>query len=124
MSKIIIHKKMNFPKKTSYDKIKKEEKLVNNQLVFVQCNSFTEVINMSLLLYAAVLLLLLPLFFFKWATRNNNYFAKRAIAHGKPKFLLGTSYELVKKKASLYEYVQNWYNRFPNEKYVLKTKFV
>lgn len=62
------------------------------------------------------LLIIIGFLIYKWATRNYNYFKDRGIAHGKPVFLFGTGKDLLMQKLSLPEYVQKWYNAFPDEK--------
>lgn len=52
----------------------------------------------------------------KWLTQNFSYFQDRGIAHGKPIIFFGTGKDLLMQKLSLPEYVQKWYNEFPNEK--------
>lgn len=62
------------------------------------------------------LLLTAGFLIYKWATQNFNYFKDRGIAHGKPVIFFGTGKDLLMQKLSLPEYVQKWYNAFPDEK--------
>jgi hypothetical protein len=53
---------------------------------------------------------------FKYFTRNHDYFLIRKIPHGVPKLLFGTSYDLIKKKVSIFDHILSWYNKFPGHK--------
>lgn len=53
---------------------------------------------------------------YKWATLNNDYFAKRNIIHLKPYFLVGNTGGLFMKQYRPNEFFQKLYNTFPMEK--------
>ena len=50
--------------------------------------------------------------FYKWATRNEDYFKQRGFAFVKPKFFFGNTAS----KMELHELVTQLYNEFPEEK--------
>lgn len=54
--------------------------------------------------------------FYKWATQNNDYFAKRNLPFQKPKFLLGSTAGFFFGNHSAPEFSQMLYNWFPTEK--------
>lgn len=61
-------------------------------------------------------LIVIGFLLYKWATQNFNYFKDRGIAYGKPTVFFGTGKDLLLGKLSMPEYVQKWYNEFPEEK--------
>ena len=63
-----------------------------------------------------ILLTIVGFLFYEWMTRKYNYFKDNGIPHGKPVFFFGTGKDLLMKKLSLPEYIQKWYNEFPDEK--------
>ena len=61
----------------------------------------------------------IPLFgfmFYKWATQNNRYFARRGVKFQKPHFLLGNTAGFFFKRYDYHEFLTRIYNAFPNEK--------
>lgn len=53
--------------------------------------------------------------FYKWATRNNDYFAKRNLKFRKPYFLIGNNGFMFTKKNTAAGISQMLYNEFPEE---------
>lgn len=70
---------------------------------------------MALILYLAVGALYL---FYKWMTKNYNFFKDRGIAFAKPIFLFGTNSNMLINKKSLPEVINKRYNDFYDEKLV------
>lgn len=66
------------------------------------------------LLFTAVGLIIYS--FYKYVTRNNDYFKKRGIPFIKPKFLIGSSAEFFFKKITLSELMRRLYNSYPSER--------
>lgn len=62
---------------------------------------------------------------YKWATKNNDFFAKQGIPYLKPKFLIGSSGRFSGKQ-SAQDNIIDHYNQFPESKYVqtLISKFI
>lgn len=56
--------------------------------------------------------------FYKWATQNNKYFAKRGVPSLKPALFFGNSADFFTKKVDLIDFVKKLYNDFPDKKYV------
>lgn len=54
--------------------------------------------------------------FYKWATANSEYFAKRNIKHMKPKFLIGDTTQLFMKQYTPAEFLDMIYYQYPKEK--------
>ena len=52
-------------------------------------------------------------FFYKWAIANNKYFKERKVPYLEPHFLIGGSWELMRKKVTLPESILKLYNQFP-----------
>lgn len=59
----------------------------------------------------------LILAFFKWATLNRDYFAKRGIKHFPSKFLIGDTTALYTKRTNGAAFLEMIHHRFPKEKY-------
>lgn len=57
--------------------------------------------------------------FYKWATFNNDYFAKRNIKFCKPRFLIGNVLGLFFKRYIPADFSDMIYYQFPNEKCVI-----
>lgn len=76
----------------------------------------------ALLLLAAILLILYA--FYKWATINNDYFARRNIKYQKPTFLVGNNGGTLLNKYTAAEFVQLIYQSFPKEPYVICLKLL
>lgn len=55
-------------------------------------------------------------FGFKWAIKNNDYFAKRNLPFIKPYFIVGNFGGMSMSKYSLSEFVQIMYNSIPTAK--------
>lgn len=66
-----------------------------------------------LLLIAAISLLAVA--FYKWATLNNDYFAKRNLKYMKPKFLVGNTGGLFFSRYTATEFYQKLYQAFPDD---------
>lgn len=56
--------------------------------------------------------------FYKWATVNNDYFAKRHMKYLEPRFLVGNTLGLLTLQYIPLDFFDSIYYRFPNEKYV------
>lgn len=54
--------------------------------------------------------------FFKWATKNDNYFKERNLAFIKPTFLLGNLGAFAMKQLTAREFSDSLYNAHPNKK--------
>jgi cytochrome P450 family 9 len=54
--------------------------------------------------------------FYKWATSENDYFRKRGIPFNKPLFLVGSRLGLLLKNSTIFEFIDEIYNEFKNEK--------
>lgn len=54
--------------------------------------------------------------FYKHVTRNNSFFAKRGIPYADPKLLFGSTREFFFEKIQLTDYLQQLYDRMPNER--------
>lgn len=54
--------------------------------------------------------------FFKWATKNDNYFKDRNFAFVKPKFLFGTLGAFMMKQQTAHEFSDSLYNVHPTKK--------
>ena len=54
--------------------------------------------------------------FYRWATKNNDYFAKRGLPHEKPLFLLGSTASLFFQKVDMVGFIEERFAQFPNEK--------
>lgn len=67
----------------------------------------------ELILFAAISLLAFA--FFKWATLNNDYFAKRQMKFLKPKFLVGNTSGLFFNRYTATSFAQKIYQSFPDE---------
>lgn len=63
-----------------------------------------------------VVVTIISILFYKWATRNNNFFIKRGIPALKPSFLLGNSGEFFMKRIEWEDFVKRLYFSFPDEK--------
>lgn len=72
------------------------------------------VISLTIALYA----------FYKWATVNSDYFAKKNLKHLKLNFLVGNTAGLFLKQYNLPEFFDSIYNRYPDEKYVYFGSFL
>lgn len=53
--------------------------------------------------------------FYKWATLNNNYFAKRNLKYIQPYFLVGNTGGFFFNKYTAIEFAQKLYYTFPDE---------
>lgn len=53
--------------------------------------------------------------FYKWATKNNDYFIKRNIHYNKPFLFLGSSPTFWFSKESIGDFTISLYNEFKNE---------
>lgn len=53
--------------------------------------------------------------FYKWATINENYFAKKKVKHLRPKFLIGNMGGQFLSRYTIPEFQQWLYNAFPAE---------
>ena len=71
---------------------------------------------MSLLLLVSIAAILAAIKFYKWATQYHDYFEKSGMKHVKPKFLLGTTGDLMSNKCRPDVFFKQIYNTFPNEK--------
>lgn len=80
-------------------------------------NEKQDIKMLDLLLYAFVGGILLYAFH-KWATVNEDYFAKRKMKYLDPKFLVGNTLGLFTLRYIPSEFLDSIYYRFPNEKYV------
>lgn len=67
-------------------------------------------------MFLVVVLIMLAAIFYKWATNNNLYFAKRGILHEKPVLCFGTTYNILLKKTGVAQMADKVYNKYPNEK--------
>lgn len=67
----------------------------------------------ELLLTVVVLLIIYT--FYKWATKNNDFFEKRNIKHLKPIFLVGNTGGFLLNKYTAPEFSLKIYKSFPNE---------
>lgn len=54
--------------------------------------------------------------FYVWATKNNDYWAKRNVKHLRPHFLVGNVFSLMTGRTDWTKYLPTVYNTFPNEK--------
>lgn len=68
------------------------------------------------LLSGLTVIALLFYYAFCWATRNNDYFAKRGVRHMKPVFLVGNNGGAFAGKYTVPEFAMKIYNQFPGEK--------
>lgn len=50
-------------------------------------------------------------FFYRWITANNDFFAKRGIPYDKPAFLIGSFVDIFRKEKSMYDVIIDLYNR-------------
>lgn len=55
--------------------------------------------------------------FYKWATKNNDFFTRRGIQQMKPTFLVGNNGAFITQKMDATEYSLSLYEAFPNERY-------
>ncbi len=55
--------------------------------------------------------------FFKWATKNDNYFKDRNLAYMKPQFLFGNMGAFMMKRQTAKEFSDSLYNAHPTKKY-------
>ncbi|XP_072947035.1 cytochrome P450 6B2-like [Epargyreus clarus] len=65
-----------------------------------------------------VLILLLAYYCYCLGTRNFTYWSKKGVKHVKPVFFFGNVYKQLTLHLSISEQIDEWYNTFPNEKYV------
>lgn len=63
-----------------------------------------------------IALVLFAWVFYKWATENNDFFAKRGIPQMKPAFLVGNNSGALLRKFTVPEFAMHLYRQFPNEK--------
>lgn len=68
---------------------------------------------MSFVIYAVAALLFLA---YKLLTRKNDYFEKKGIPYTKPKFIVGSRWDLVVRNRSMPAVVVDWYNEFRDAK--------
>lgn len=55
--------------------------------------------------------------FYKWATKNQDYFVKHGMKHLKPNFLIGNTLELYLNRYPSHIFMKKIYDSYPNEKY-------
>lgn len=67
-----------------------------------------------LVLFGGISLILLGVY--KWATKNNDYFAKRNLSFIEPYFIIGNFGGFLCSKYSLNEFIQYVYNAIPTAK--------
>jgi hypothetical protein len=68
---------------------------------------------MSFVFYAVVALLFLV---YKLLTAKNDYFEKKGIPFTKPKFIVGSRWDLIVRNRSMPKVVTDWYNEFRDAK--------
>lgn len=62
--------------------------------------------------------------FYKWATKNDNYFKDRNLAYVQPTFLLGNLGAFMMKQLSAHEFADRLYTAHPTKKYMrIKSHF-
>lgn len=61
--------------------------------------------------------------FYKFVTKNEDFFSKKGIKQMRPSFLFGNSGTFIKKNFSATEFSQYLYYAFPNEKLVIVSCF-
>lgn len=66
-------------------------------------------------LFLAGAVVLLAYAFYKWATLNNGYFAKRNIKYLEPAFFIGNSGAMFSTKYTAAEHAETLYKAFPDE---------
>lgn len=56
--------------------------------------------------------------FYKWATKNREYFVKRNLKHLNPNFLIGNTTGLFLKQYTPSNFLDKLYYSYPKEKYI------
>lgn len=74
------------------------------------------VIKLNIIMFVLLVLVVLAVIIYKWATKNNCYFAKKGIVHEKPIFCFGTTYGIFLKQYGVTQMAYNIYNKYSNEK--------
>lgn len=54
--------------------------------------------------------------FYRWITRNNDYFLKKGVAHKKPMPLVGHTITAILQQKEFRQFLRDYYQEFPNEK--------
>lgn len=79
-------------------------------------------------MFAAILWLsvisLIAYSLYKWATQNNNYFAKRGIRHLKPTFFFGNTGKFFFQLIDTYQFVDHLYYAYPTEKLSVNCAYI
>lgn len=75
----------------------------------------SEEVIMAFLIYAVILIL--TYIFYKWVTKDHDYFEKKGVKFMKSFPILGSSQNLIRSKRSFPEAILNWYNTFTDEKW-------
>jgi hypothetical protein len=70
----------------------------------------------TLQLLLAAILCIVGYWFYKYGTKNGDYFTKRGIKFNKPVFLFGNNLEFFTRKGDVLELLRHGYMMFPNEK--------
>lgn len=68
------------------------------------------------LILIAVVAILSAILFYKWGTKNYDYFTKKGIPFSKPTFLVGSSGGFIMRKYSLPTYLVMHYEQFSQHK--------
>lgn len=68
-------------------------------------------------MYLMIILIVGAVFLFhKWATSTYDYFAKQGMAFNKPVLLMGSNLNMVTRKLSFHEVMEEWYYEFRDVK--------
>lgn len=57
-----------------------------------------------------ILLTLAGYLFYRWATKNNNYFKDRGIPYSEPKLLFGNFWKMILRQKSMFDLIIDIYN--------------
>lgn len=61
--------------------------------------------------------LIVGLIFYRWITRNNDYFLKKGVAHRRPWPFFGNSLAGIFNQTEFGQFLKEYYAEFPNERY-------